>query len=259
MGIYNCAGTLAEAIDSILAQTYTNWELILCDDGSSDDTYAIAQDYQNRFPDKIILLKNEKNMGLNYTLNHCLEHATGEFIARMDGDDLCDSSRFEKEVQVLEQNEDLAVVSTGFTFFDEINTWGSNLPKEYPDSIDFLRGTPFCHAPSMIRRAVLEEVGRYTDDIKYIRVEDYDLWVKVYAAGYIGKNIQEKLYHIRDDRNAAQRRKFKYRINEARIICKATKLLKLPIYGYIYALVPIIKGLLPLQLYRKFHRKRLSK
>ena len=58
MGIYNCAGTLAEAIDSILAQTCTDWELILCDDGSKDDTYAVAESYRARYPDKIILVKN---------------------------------------------------------------------------------------------------------------------------------------------------------------------------------------------------------
>ena len=77
MGIYNCATTLPEAIDCILAQTVENWELILCDDGSADDTYAVAQEYAQKHPGKIILLKNEKNMGLNYTLNHCLSAATG--------------------------------------------------------------------------------------------------------------------------------------------------------------------------------------
>ena len=72
MGIYNCAETLGAAIESILAQTFTDWELILCDDGSSDDTYAVAEGYQQQYPEKIKLLKNEKNMGLNYTLNHSL-------------------------------------------------------------------------------------------------------------------------------------------------------------------------------------------
>lgn len=83
MGIYNCASTLAEAIDSILAQTFTDWELILCDDGSKDDTYAVADSYRRRYPHKIILIKNPQNMGLNFTLNHCLEHASGEYIARI--------------------------------------------------------------------------------------------------------------------------------------------------------------------------------
>ena len=94
MGIYNCADTLAAAIDSILAQTYTDWELILCDDGSADRTYEVAEDYRSRYPEKIVLLKNERNMGLNYTLNRCLEQAKGAYIARMDGDDVSLPHRF---------------------------------------------------------------------------------------------------------------------------------------------------------------------
>ena len=71
MGIYNCANTLPEAIDSILQQTYKDWEIVLCDDGSSDETYEVASDYQKQYPEKIILLRNESNTGLNHTLNRC--------------------------------------------------------------------------------------------------------------------------------------------------------------------------------------------
>ena len=67
MGIYNCGDTLPEAIECILRQTYENWELIMCDDGSSDNTYKIAKKYQVEYPEKIILIKNNHNMGLNNT------------------------------------------------------------------------------------------------------------------------------------------------------------------------------------------------
>ena len=258
MGIYNCAGTLPAAIDCILAQTEKDWVLILCDDGSADDTYAVAQDYRQRHPDKIVLLKNEKNMGLNYTLNRCLAEAKGEFVARMDGDDLCSPDRFEKELAALAQNPDMAVVSTAMEFFDETGTWGRSHPNPFPQKGDFLYGTPFCHAPCMARRGVIEAVGGYTDDDKFLRVEDFDLWVKLYAAGYRGMNLDEPLYQMRDDRNAFSRRKFRYRINEARVICKAVRLLKLPVSGYIRALRPILVGLMPMWLYKLLHKKRLG-
>lgn len=87
MGIYNFADILNEAIDSIIAQTYTNQEFILCDDGSSDDTYDVAKKYVEQYPSKFVLIKNEANLGLNKTLNNCLELATGDYVARMDGDD----------------------------------------------------------------------------------------------------------------------------------------------------------------------------
>ena len=94
MGIYNCAETLDEAVNSILGQTETNWELIMCDDGSTDNTYVIAEKYVQQYPNKIVLIRNDKNRGLNYTLNRCLKKAKGKYIARMDGDDLSLSERF---------------------------------------------------------------------------------------------------------------------------------------------------------------------
>lgn len=72
MGIYNCESTLPQAVDSILAQTYPNWELVMCDDGSTDGTYAVAERYRIQYPEKIVLLKNEQNRKLSYSLNRCL-------------------------------------------------------------------------------------------------------------------------------------------------------------------------------------------
>lgn len=258
MGIYNCADTLGAAIECILAQTEIDWELILCEDGSKDDTYAVAEHYRRKYPRRIVLLKNEKNMGLNHTLNRCLAAAKGEFIARMDGDDLCDPTRFGKQLAALEENPNIAIVSTAMTYFDESGTWGKSNPMERPQPIDFLNGTPFCHAPCMVRKEAYLAVGGYTEDEKYLRVEDFDLWVKMYAKGYRGMNLAEPLYHMRDDRNATARRKFKYRINEARVYAKAVRLLKLPVWGYCKALRPIIVGLLPTGIYTWLHKKRLG-
>lgn len=258
MGIYNCAVTLPAAIDCILAQTVTDWMLILCDDGSSDHTYEIAQKYRDQYPDKILLLQNEKNMGLNYTLNRCMSFAESEFIARMDGDDLCSSDRFEKELRALQDHPEMAVVSTEMTYFDETGTWGRSRAKLFPTNKDFIYGTPFCHAPCMARTEAVRSVGGYTDDEKYLRVEDYDLWVKLYAAGYRGMNLAEPLYQMRDDRNAFARRKFRYRLNEARVMRKAVRLLKLPAWCYVRSLRPILVGLLPAQVYKMLHKMRLG-
>lgn len=258
MGIYNCADTLAEAIDSILAQTYTNWELILCDDGSSDDTYVIAQDYQNRFPDKIILLKNEKNMGLNYTLNHCLEYATGEFIARMDGDDISLPHRFATELAVLEAEPDLDIVSCSMIHFDEHGDYGKSTKNTaHPQKELLVHTTIHSHAPCMLKAETMRKVGGYSVDPKLLRVEDRHLWIKIYATGGKGKNLSEPLYKMRDDRNAANRRKFCYRLNEAYVAAFAVKTLKLPKWKYIYVLRPILVGLLPGFVYRFLHKQKL--
>ena len=257
MGIYNCAGTLGEALDSLLAQTYSDWNLVMCDDGSSDETYLVAEQYRAAHPERITLIKNERNMGLNHTLNRCLVLADGEYIARQDGDDISMLDRFEKEIAALTTHPEIAIVSTAMSYFDENGTWGQNHPIAFPQKSDFISGTPFCHAPCMVRKEVLADVGGYTEDKKLLRVEDYDLWIKMYAAGYYGMNLTEPLYAMRDDRNAFSRRKFKYRINEFYVRRKAAKLLHLGLKAYIYALRPIIVALLPMPIYHWLHTRRL--
>ena len=259
MGIYNCAKTLPEALDSLLAQTVQDFEVILCDDGSTDETYDVADQYRKKHPEKIVLLKNEKNEGLNHTLNVCLKAAKGQYIARMDGDDRCLADRFEKELRVLEEEPSISFVSSDMCYFDETGTWGRISHPADPERKDFLHGTPFCHAPCMVRRQAYETVGGYTEDKRLLRVEDYNLWMKMYEKDFRGKNIHEPLYEMRDDRNAYSRRKFKYRFNEAYAIALAVRRLKLPMYGHLYALRPLLVGLLPKKIYDFLHKKNLQK
>lgn len=264
MGIYNCALTLEEAIESIIAQTYQNWELIMCDDGSMDNTYAIAEKYVKQNPQKFILLKNEENQGLNYTLNRCLYYSHGEYIARMDGDDLCDCTRLEKEVEFLDTHQEFALVSTEMIMFDNQGEWGKVPVIEQPTKKDVTKHFPFfCHAACMIRKEVFIEVGGYTVDPKLLRVEDCHLWFKIYAKGYKGANIPEPLYRMRDDRDATSRRKFKNRLNSCYVMCIGFKMIKMPWYKYPYLLkysvLEIVKGIMPAWLYEYFHKKRFRR
>ena len=258
MGIYNCADTLEEAIRCILAQTYPNWELVLCDDGSSDQTYSIAADFQKQYPEQIVLLKNEHNCGLNHTLNRCLKAATGDYIARMDADDLCAENRFEIEAAALDSDPDIAIISTDMEHFDQSGTWGRQSHPEYPVKADFLHGTPFSHAACMVRREAYEAVHGYSEESCFLRVEDYHLWFKMYKAGFKGRNIHQVLYKMRDDRNAYSRRKFKYRLNEAHLKALIVREFSLPVSGYLHALRPIIVGLLPNAVYDKLHKRNLN-
>lgn len=257
MGIYNCSSTLGGAIESICNQTITDWELIMCDDGSTDNTYEVALNYQKKYPDKVIVLKNEKNLGLNETLNKCLAIARGKYIARMDGDDTCVPDRFEKELAVFEQESEIAIVSSDMAFFDETGVWGQISHPEYPQKQDFIKGTPFCHAPCMVRHEAMEAVQGYSTGSFLLRVEDYHLWLKLYKAGYKGKNIHSVLYYMRDDRNAYGRRKFRYRINEAYVRFLVVRDLKLPIWELVFVLRPILVGLLPSKIYDILHKFNL--
>lgn len=264
MGIYNCAATLPEAIDSILTQTFSDWQLILCDDGSKDNTYTVAKTYQEKFPDKIFLIQNEQNMGLNHTLNRCLQAATGEYVARMDGDDISLPTRLEKEVAFLDTHPEYAIVSTPMIFFDESGDWGRSYAIEKPTKRDFIKHSPVhCHAPCMIRKEAYLTVGGYTEDKRMLRFEDVNLWYKLYARGYAGYNLDEPLYKMRDDRAAASRRSFKSRMNAVYVMYEGFRLFRFP--WYMYACIGVdlakhaIKGIMPGKMYMFFHKRTMGR
>ena len=137
MGIYNCASTLIEALDSLYAQTYQNFKIILCDDGSTDNTYQIASEYA-KTRDNILLIRNEHNRGLNYTLNHCLDYVDTEYVARMDGDDISLPTRFEKEISFLDSHPEYAIVSCPMIHFDENGDYRVGTAIEHPNKNSFI-------------------------------------------------------------------------------------------------------------------------
>ncbi|MBE6937884.1 MAG: glycosyltransferase [Ruminococcaceae bacterium] len=260
MGIYNCADTLSEAIDSIINQTYSDWQLILCEDGSTDNTYEIAESYLRLYPEKIVLLKNNVNKGLNYTLNRCLAAATGDYVARMDGDDVSLPTRLEKEVVFLDEHPEYSIVSTPMIFFDENGDWGRSYQIEAPTRKDFIKHSPVhCHAPCMIRREAYVAVGGYTEDKRMLRFEDVNLWYKLYSKGYAGYNLSEPLYKMRDDQEATSRRGLKSRMNGVYVTYVGFKLFGFPWYMYGYVVIDFlkhfVKGIMPQRLYMKFHKK----
>ena len=258
MGVYNCASTVEEAVQSIIDQTITDWELIICDDGSADNTYEVVK-AQAEKEKRIVLIRNERNMGLAPTLNHCLRIARGTYTARMDGDDICAPDRFEKELAVLEADPDCAVVSCGMLSFDEEGVYGQSNYPEKPDKTDFFRMSPFCHAGCMMRREILQELGGYKESDDVQRFEDYDLWYRLYKAGYYGRNLSEPLYSMRDDRNAFRRRKLKYRVNVTKLTWKIYRDFK-PGVRYLPTIpMPIIKGLIPEFLYTYLRRRKLRR
>lgn len=254
VGIYNCASTLGEALDSLMTQTYKDFKVVLCDDGSKDDTLKVANEYAHRF-DNIIVIRNEKNMGLNFTLNHCLEYADTEYVARMDGDDLSLPRRFEKEIEFLDSHPDYAIVSCPMICFDENGDFKTGKGDGDVTKKDFLHGSPICHAPSMTRTEAIKNVGGYAVDKKLLRVEDYNLWMRMYAAGYKAYNLSEPLYKMRDDRNAKRRRNWTNRRNEIYVMSTGFKLLGLPWYSQLYALRPLLAHLAPNWIYNLYHRQ----
>ncbi len=259
MGVYNCERTLPSAIDSILTQTFINWELILCDDCSTDTTLNIAQTYGAHFPDKIKVIRNAVNSKLPFTLNHCLEHSSGEYIARMDGDDISLPERLQKQVEFLDANPDFAVVSTAMIPFDENGDRGVRKKDECPDKYSLAANPCFDHATIMMRKTVFDKLGGYTVSRRTERGQDYDLWFRFFAAGFKGYNMQEPLYKVRENATTFSRRTLRSRLYIVQTMFIGYRLLHYPLKYYVYILKQLVAGLTPailLNFYRKLRDKK---
>lgn len=194
--VYNGEKYICKALDSILYQTYQHFELIVIDDSSTDATPLIIKDYQkNNSKIQVIYLK--QNKGLTACLNLGIQAAHGQYIARMDADDICLPKRFEKQVRFLENHPDVAALGAAFRLIDA----SGHKIKDYVFSNNhhiliwnFLFFNPICHPSVMIRMEALRKVGFYDEKLK--RAQDYDLWWRISAIGKLS-NLKENLLIMR--------------------------------------------------------------
>lgn len=246
LGVYNTKSKkdLDRSIYTMLNQTYGNTEIIICDDHSTNGIYEyLISEYSNN--PRIKIIRNESNLGLNHSLNKCISAAGGEYIARQDDDDYSNLNKLEKQMSLLLESDDICFVSTGLVKFDKDGLWGETHPIENPTKNDFLRCSPFAHAPSVFKKEVLLAVGGYRISKETIRCEDMDLFMRLYAAGYKGANIPEPLYYYNKSRKETNRRKFKYCYYEAVVRYKGYRLLNFVFFKYIFVLKPIIAYFIP--------------
>lgn len=258
MATYNCKQTVEKAIDSILAQTYTNWVMVICDDGSTDGTYAILNRYAAEYPDKFILIRNENNRKLPYSLNHCLQYVQTDLVARMDGDDWSLPDRFEKQVTFLLEHPEFDLVGTGITVFDGKKNIASIIRTPVPTKETMLRSIAFSHATIMTYKRVYDALGGYSLDPTVERVEDVDLWCRFLAAGFRGYNLPDELYVILEDVNAVKRRTLRARLNGARTCCRGYKLMGFKGLKCYMPYLHIVKAFVPVFLYQKIHAWKLK-
>lgn len=258
MGIYNCRSKeiLAKSINSILNQTYRDFELIICDDGSSNECFEWAREIC-KDDNRVIFVKNDENMGLSHALNKCLKEANGEYIARMDDDDCAHLDRFEKQVEFLDSHPEIGLVSSSVNLFDdERGIWGKIRYPEYIKAKDFLYTSPVIHPAVMARKSAYDAVQGYNESKKVLRSEDYYCFMQIYAKGIKIYNFQEPLLDYREDKNSGKRRKYKYRFNEMYVRYHGFKELKiLNLKNYAFVIKPLIAGLIPQGILRRLKKK----
>ena len=188
MPVYNGEKYLAEAIDSILAQTFTDFELIIIDDGSTDNSLSVLQAYQKR--DSRIRLISRENRNLVATLNEIIDLARGKWVARMDQDDIALSHRFERQLQWIEKT-DADICGSWVKLFGA--TCKRILKHPVTDAaikMEMLFSTPFAHPTVMIKRELIKQL-RYEN--AWEKCEDYDLWERAANAGLKMTNVPEVL------------------------------------------------------------------
>lgn len=254
MATYNCEKTVRESIESIMNQSFTDWEFIICDDGSSDGTYSVLCEYKEKYPDKFIVMKNEVNSKLSFSLNRCLSQASGEYIARMDADDISHETRFEREAAVLDSHPEFAAVGGRIRLFDEGGYYGRVYYPEYPDKFSVARKVPFAHPAVMVRKSAYDKLGGYLVSKMTVRSQDHELWFRFFAAGFTGYNLPEDVLSFREDKNAYKRRTARVRFNHTRILLRGYKMLHYPIYYYPIAFEPLLKALVPQKMIHVFHK-----
>lgn len=222
MSVYNGEKYLSEAIESILNQTYTNFEFIIVNDGSSDKSIDIIKEYMTK--DNRIVLIDRENKGLPYSLNEGISKAKGEYIARMDADDISLPERFKKQLEYMKENK----LDVCGTFIEVFGTKRNNHTVKYSinhNDIKFrlMFMSAFAHPTVLLKKEVFKKV-KYRVDYKV--AQDYQLWVDIINVGYKVGNIPKVLLKYREHEAQASIEKAKRQQDTAhRIALEYTKIL----------------------------------
>lgn len=255
MGVYNATDRteLKKSIESIIDQSYTDWECIICDDASNDGTYEFL--IENWGSDKrFVIIKNNENSGLGFSLNRCLSIAKGIYIIRQDADDYSKFNRFEVLVSYMEANRDVDVLGSGMYLFDSNGIWGSYYIRTYEiKREDFLIGTVVAHPSVIMKTSSLKSNGGYRVSWETRRCEDYDLFMRMYKNGSKIVNLSEKLYYYKEERYG-KKRKLVNVIKESVVRFKGFYNLKLFPIGFLYVFKPYLVFLLPKSLIKRLRK-----
>ena len=252
MGVYNCkdVDALFKSVNSIINQTFQDWEFIICNDGSTDNTLDFLKELEH-YDKRIKVLTYLQNKGLAYALNFCIEHSKGKYIARMDDDDTARKDRLEKQICFLDEYEEYAFVGSIANVFNKEGIWGTLKMPQYPNKNDFLWNIPFIHPSMVFRREAFALVRGYSTDEINRRCEDYNLIMDMYRTGLKGYNFQEALLDYYIENGTKKYRPMKDRIFEAIVRYKGYVKNGILLKGIPYIFKPIILGFIPQSIFRK--------
>lgn len=243
------------AIESIIHQTFSDWELIIYDDGSPEP-YAQRIQKIAELDKRIFFIRGHQNHGLAYALNACMRHANGRYIARMDDDDVAKPDRLEKQYQFLQTHPQYQWVGSNAELIDSQGVWGYQKMPEIPQSSDFLFNSPYIHPSVMFRRETLIQNGGYCDCKKILHCEDYELFIRLHKNGCQGYNLQQPLLQYWEDYESYKKRTYRRRIREMKVRYHGFKSLGLlNRKTFYYVIKPLLIGAVPAPVHHYIKRQ----
>jgi glycosyltransferase involved in cell wall biosynthesis len=255
MSAHNASCHLESSIESMLKQTFKDFEFIVVNDGSTDSTLNILDSYRQK-DNRIKIIVNTRNIGLTKSLNEAIRMAKGEYIARMDADDIALPERLENQVNFLDKNPDVGMVGTAYY---EMDSKGKIVGEKVFPTTDkklrdvLIRYNPFFHGSVMIRKEVFDRVGLYNENIP--KAQDYELWFRI-ARNYKIANLPLLLMMRRYSKRktlVGENEQIKWAIN---IRVKYIKKGQYPLRSFFYLLRPFMVYITPPRI-RLFMRQKV--
>lgn len=234
MAAYNEEALIQRAINSLLAQTFGDFELLVIDDGSKDRTVEIVQ----RYTDDRIRLFTPGRLGFTKALNFGLKNARGELIARLDADDEDLPDRFKSQVEFLDTHPEISILGTAYIKHDAMRH--EDFIRHFPEKDCDIKKTmsfqiPICHGSVMFRKQVIDRIGGYNENIP--DAEDLELWIRAASAGFMFHNLQVPLHVYWFDSKTsyfeATLGRRKRALNTLKLNARAIKQMHLPVYYYL--------------------------
>ena len=240
---------LRASMESILNQTYTNFELLIIDDCSNQKSREIINSYKDN---RIKLIHNEKNLGLAEALNKGISLIDTDYIIRMDTDDIAKKDRIEKQMKFAYEHPEYSIIAGNANYFNETGIFKTTKEFGEKHKKDFIKGTPFIHPTMIIKTKDIKNIGGYP---KYRRAQDYAMAMEMYSYGYKGYVMEDILIDYRMNTAGYKKKKFKYRLLELKIRWHYFRKLKISPFYYIYCFKPLLVGIIPKRMLEKYHNK----
>lgn len=247
MGVYyrrSDPSELERSVTSILNQSFSDFEFLICDDGSSPQAVSYLNQAAQQ-DSRIRLVREGRLISLSSKLNACLKLANGQWVARMDDDDRSHPQRFERQLAYLNSHPQVSFAGCSVDLYRRGQLVGTRRFPEFPSVRDFYFAQPYIHPTLIFRKTDLLSVNGYSERPSCLLCEDYDLLLRLYAAGYQGANMPDVLFDYTIPPTAKGSRKMSHRWNEAVTRYHRFKELKVLPQAWPYVLKPVAVGLVP--------------